>query len=412
MGNNFIKSVKGMRDILPCDSSLFRYIESVARDLSKSCGYSEVRTPVLEQAELFTKGVGADTDIVNKEAYTFVDKGKQELTLRPEGTAGVVRAVIQHGLIEQQSILKLFYIGSMYRRERPQKGRYREFYQYGLEVFGINNPMADVEVISMGFDFLKALGISDVTVKISSLGNSASRKPYLEKLSGILERNLELIPKDFVPRIKTNPQRIFDYKDEKLQEFVKTLPCLLDSLDKDSQDHFDRVKQGLTDVGTPFVVDPYIVRGLDYYCHTAFEYVPENLDWGQSSLGGGGRYDGLVENLGGKPTSGVGLAMGLDRIALLMNKKPGDLPLIYVAFESESYASKALCLAGKLRKPGFVVECELEGRSLKGQMKRAGKLKANFVIIVGEKYILKDMDKGVQKSVDESALLKSSTFKK
>ena len=394
-----------MRDILPSESNLLRHIETVARDLSKSCGYFEVRTPVLEHAELFSKGVGADTDIVNKETYTFVDKGDKELTLRPEGTAGVARAVIQHGLVDRQGIVKLFYLGSMYRRERPQKGRYREFYQYGLEIFGIENPMADVEIITMGFEFLKALGIKDVEVRISSLGNLASRKPYLEKLSGILESNIELIPEDFVPRLRTNPQRIFDYKDKKVQEFVKTLPLLLDSLDKESKSHFDNVKDGLSQVGTPFVIDPYIVRGLDYYCHTAFEYVPKNLDWGQSSLGGGGRYDGLVETLGGKPTSAVGLAMGLDRIVLLMEKKLSDNPLVYVAFDDKPYAGKALCLAGKLRGLGNIVECELEGRSLKGQMKRAGKLGAKFVVIVGEEIILKDMDKGEQQSVDESVLL-------
>ena len=396
---NFIKSVRGMRDIVPPTTSLFRHIENVATELSLSSGYLQIRTPVLESAELFQRGVGTQTDIVNKEMYTFVDKGDNHLTLRPEGTAGVVRAAIENSLIDQQGMCKLFYLGSMYRRERPQKGRYREFYQYGLEAIGFKNPMADVEIISMGFEFLKKLGLKDVEVRISSLGNAICRKPYLKKLSLILEKNLELIPKDFVDRIKTNPQRIFDYKDAKLKEFVKTLPDLLDSLDKESLEHFDRVKKGLSDVGVPFVVDPHIVRGLDYYCHTAFEYVPKDSNSSQSSLGGGGRYDGLVEELGGKPTSAVGLAMGLDRIALLMDDLQDNLPLIYVAFE-DSYAGKALNLAVQLRCPGVVAECELEGRSLKGQMKRAGKLGAKFVIIVGDGYLLRDMDSGKQRDVD------------
>ncbi len=397
---NFIKSVRGMRDIVPPTTSLFRHIENVATELSLSSGYLQIRTPVLESAELFQRGVGASTDIVNKEMYTFVDKGDNHLTLRPEGTASVVRAAIENSLIDQQGMCKLFYLGSMYRRERPQKGRYREFYQYGLEAIGFKNPMADVEIISMGFEFLKKLGLKDVEVRISSLGNAICRKPYLKKLSLILEKNLELIPKDFVQRIKTNPQRIFDYKDDKLKEFVKTLPNLLDNLDKESLEHFDRVKKGLSDVGVPFVIDPNIVRGLDYYCHTAFEYIPKDSNSSQSSLGGGGRYDGLVEELGGKPTSAVGLAMGLDRIALLMDDLQDNLPLIYVAFEHDSFSSKALNLAVNIRCPGVVVECELEGRSLKGQMKRAGKLGAKFVIIVGEGYSLRDMNSGEQSDVN------------
>ena len=400
---NFFKSVRGMRDIVSSQSELLNFVEDTARHLSSLRGYKQIRTPVLEHKELFENSLSS-SDIVQKEMFWFLDKSDQKLSLRPEGTVGVIRALVENGFIN--NISKLFYLGSMYRRERPQKGRYREFYQFGLEVIGVSNPLADVEVIAMGYDFLKKLGIHDFEIRLSSLGNTKIREAYFGKLTQVLSENLDQVPKDFQHRVGTNPIRIFDYKDPKLDKFKKSLPVLLDHLDDESIGKLEQVKSGLADLNIPFVVDPFLVRGLDYYSYTAFEYVPKDQDLTQqSSLGGGGRYDDLIAMLGGKKGFAVGLAMGLDRILLKIGDLKNTLPLIYIAFIDPKFQNKALALSRKLESDSFIFECELEGRSLKGQMKRAGKLGAKFVVIVGEKLVLKNMNDGTQKNVTESSLL-------
>ncbi len=382
-----LQSIRGMNDIAPPESHIWGKIEDAARAVCRAAGYGEIRTPILEPTELFKRGVGEATDIVEKEMYTFDDRNGDSLTLRPEGTAGVVRAVNQHGWAIQQSILKLFYLGPMYRHERPQKGRYRQFYQFGIELLGVQDPLADAEVISVGWDLLKKIGIHDVELRISTLGTDSCRKPYFKKLTALLKENMDLVPEDFKSRIEKNPQRIFDHKDEKAQALAKKLPLLLDELDEESSQHFKRVQEHLHSMEIPFVVDANIVRGLDYYCHTAFEFTTNSLGKTQNALGGGGRYDGLVEMLGGRPTPGVGFAMGLDRLALVLQEASsfgGVRPDLVIVSSGKESVSVSLKVARELRGRGISVEVDLEGRSMKAQLKRANKLNAQYVLLIGE----------------------------
>lgn len=399
-----IQSVRGMKDLSPTDSPLWLQIERQAYKIASLAGYAYVRTPIVEMTDLFKRSIGTDTDIVEKEMYTFEDKGGDSLTLRPEGTAGLVRAAIENSWISSpNTAVKLFYLGPMYRRERPQKGRYRQFHQFGLELLGVDNPCGDAEIISLGWDFLQSIGLKDIQLRLSTLGTLACRKAYQEKLKTVLKQNLELVPKDFASRIESNPQRIFDHKDPKVKELIPKLPVLLDHLDHESQKHFEEVQKHLTDMEVPFTIDPHIVRGLDYYGHTAFEYTSNHLGPTQNAVGGGGRYDVLVEQLGGRPTPAVGLAMGIERLVLLMDHLPIDEAIsIYLIVQDTNLTDLALKWSRKLRLSGIKTQMNLSDSSLKSQMKRADKTGSSHVVIFGQQEIenhqvrIKDMKSGDQ----------------
>ena len=409
-----LQSVRGMNDIAPPESHTWNFVENIARDISLKAGFGEVRPPVVEPTALFKRGVGEATDVVEKEMYTFEDRNGDSLTLRPECTASVVRACIQHGWTIQQSLLKLFYLGPMFRHERPQKGRYRQFYQYGVELFGVKDPRADAEVIALGWDFLQALGLNGVEIRLSTLGTDEDRGPYIAKISEILESQIDKVPEDFRPRVKTNPLRIFDHKSEEAKEISETLPSFFDYINKENQAHFEDVCAYLDAMSIPYTVDPKIVRGLDYYCLTAFEYVTQGLGQTQNAVGGGGRYDGLFEILGGRPTPGVGFAMGLDRLVLLMadqgELRPQNLQ-VYVAAQGAEASQKAFSLTRKLRAAGFSAETDLEGRSLKAQFKRAAKLNVGVTLVIGDEELktgqvqVKDMSQKEQIAVSEGELI-------
>ncbi len=403
-----IQSVRGMKDLSPTESPLWLQIERQAYKTASLAGYTYVRTPIVEMTDLFKRSIGTNTDIVEKEMYTFEDKGGDYLTLRPEGTAGLVRAAIENGWISSpNTALKLFYLGPMYRRERPQKGRYRQFHQFGLELLGVDSPCGDAEIISLGWDLLQSLDLKDIQLRLSTLGTFACRKLYQEKLKNVLKQNLELIPKDFVHRIESNPQRIFDHKDPKVKELIPKLPVLLDHLDLESQKHFEKVQKHLTEMDVPFTIDPHIVRGLDYYGHTAFEYTSNHLGPTQNAVGGGGRYDVLVEQLGGKPTPAVGLAMGIERLTLLIDNLPFDKSIsIYLIIQDVDLKDLALKWSRKLRLSDIKTQVSLSDNSLKSQMKKADKIGISHVVIFGQQEMtnhqvtIRDMKSGDQKLID------------
>ena len=402
-----MQSVRGMKDLSPTQSHLWLEVEKQAIHIASLAGYHFVRTPLLEMTDLFKRSIGTHTDIVEKEMYTFKDKNNDHLTLRPEGTAGVIRAVIENRwMISPHTALRLSYLGSMYRRERPQKGRYRQFHQFGLELLGVHAPTGDAEVISLGWDFLQSLGLQNIQIKISTLGTLACRKAYQEKLKQVLKKNLELIPKDFIPRIDSNPQRIFDHKDPKVSQLIPQLPLILDHLDLESQKHFEHVQESLSQMDIPYTIDPHIVRGLDYYGHTAFEYISSELGPSQNAVGGGGRYDGLVEQLGGHPTPAVGLAMGLERLMLLIDEQLSDKKApVYFVIQDPSLTSLALKWSRQLRQAGIKTQVHLEERKFKNQMKQANSMSVPYVVIFGQQeiaqgqVIIKDMVSGEQKAV-------------
>ena len=358
--------------------------------IASLAGYAYVRTPIVEMTDLFKRSIGTDTDIVEKEMYTFEDKGGDSLTLRPEGTAGLVRAAIENSWSSSpNTALKLFYLGPMYRRERPQKGRYRQFHQFGLELLGVDSPCGDAEVISLGWDFLQSIGLKDIQLRLSTLGTLTCRKAYQEKLKTVLQQNLELIPEDFASRIESNPQRIFDHKDPIVKQLIPKLPVLLDHLDLESQEHFEKVQKHLTEMEVPFTIDPHIVRGLDYYGHTAFEYTSNHLGPTQNAVGGGGRYDVLVEQLGGKPTPAVGLAMGIERLALLIDNLSIESSIsIYLVIQDTNLTDLALKWSRKLRLNGIKTQMNLSDSSLKSQMKKADKIGISHVVIFGQQEMI------------------------
>ena len=403
-----IQSVRGMKDLSPSESYLWLHVEKQAYQIASLAGYAYVRTPIVEMTDLFKRSIGTNTDIVEKEMYTFEDKGGDSLTLRPEGTAGLVRAAIENSWMPSPSTtVKLFYLGPMYRRERPQKGRYRQFHQFGLELLGVDSPCGDAEIISLGWDFLQSLGLKDIQLRLSTLGTVTCRKAYQEKLKTVLQQNLELVPKDFAGRIETNPQRIFDHKDPIVKDLIPKLPVLLDHLDLESQEHFEKVQKHLTEMEVPFTIDSHIVRGLDYYGHTAFEYTSNHLGPTQNAVGGGGRYDVLVEQLGGKPTPAVGLAMGIERLILLIdNLSIESFISIYFVIQDTSLTDLALKWSRKLRLSGIRTQMNLSDSSLKSQMKKADKTGSSHVVIFGQQEMtnsqvtIKDMKSREQKLID------------
>lgn len=385
---NAIAAIRGMNDILPNESFLWQAVEAILRETLHQYGYEEIRVPILEKTELFKRSIGEATDIVEKEMYTFLDRNNESLTLRPEGTASCVRAGIEHGLFHNQ-IQRLWYLGPYYRYERPQKGRYRQFYQCGAEVFGLEGPDIDAELILLSARLLEKLGLSaHVTLELNSLGSPESRKIYREVLVDYFKKNQNLLDEDSVRRLVTNPLRILDSKNPAMQSLIENAPKLINHLDDASTDHFEKLQALLKIVNVPFVINPRLVRGLDYYTKTVFEWTTTELG-AQSAVCSGGRYDGLIEQLGGKPTPALGFAIGMERIILLMQQlkpftpKPTD---IYVIADSELAFQEALKLSDEIRQkfPAIRLMLNCGGGSFKSQFKKADKSGARIALIIGE----------------------------
>mgnify|MGYP002841392701 CR=1 FL=1 len=409
-----LQSIRGMNDIFELEARLWGKIESISRKVFAAHGYTEIRTPIVENTQLFQRSVGESSDIVAKEMYSFSDRNGDSLSLRPEGTASVVRAYLQHSLMQDKAVQKFFYLGPMFRHERPQKGRYRQFYQLGVEVFGAAEALADVEVIQIQDALLKAFGIEERELHISSLGCSVCRPPYNAKLKQELDKISDKICEDCLRRKEKNPLRVFDCKNPNCQELYKGLPKMMDAICGDCQEHFADLKKGLDALGIRYKIDTSLVRGLDYYNRSAFEFVSTGEVLGaQATLSAGGRYDTLVENLGGKPTPAVGFAAGIERLALLMQEQKDSLQLrpdIYFVLPDDSAWEIALPLAAILREHGHYIETDLQKKKMKQQMKRANKLAARFVLILGEseresaKAILKNMEDGQQREISLDSL--------
>jgi histidyl-tRNA synthetase len=376
-----------MVDLLPEHIGPWQHLEAVAREQFRRSGVREIRTPMLEATELFARGIGEGTDVVGKEMYTFLDRGERSCTLRPEGTAAVVRAVIQHGLLGQGP-QRLWYGGPMFRYERPQKGRQRQFHQIGVELLGAADPRTDVEAITIAWDLLEALGLDDLTLELNSLGTPEDRARYRTELVRWLEAHLEDLDPDSQARVHSNPLRVLDSKDGGTQALLAGAPQLADALTGESHERFSRVRQGLEDLGIPFRLNPRLVRGLDYYGHTAFEITSSHLG-AQATVCGGGRYDGLVEQLGGPPTAAVGWALGLERLVLLLAQRqaspPGPTsPDLYVVNRGEAAEGQALQLARRCRLAGLAVELDLSGSAFAKQFKRADRSGARWAVVIGE----------------------------
>jgi histidyl-tRNA synthetase len=381
-----------MNDILPDVSGTWRYLETAVRDIVQSYGYAEIRLPLLEQTELFRRSIGEVTDIVEKEMYTFDDRNGESLTLRPEATASVVRAGITNGLLHNQR-QKLWTTGPMFRYEKPQKGRYRQFYQFDVEALGYDGPDVDAELIIMCARLWRALGISRLTLEINSLGTPESRAGYRDALVEYFSSVKNKLDDDSIRRLEQNPLRILDSKNPDMQAIVAAAPLMLDFLDEESSEHFQSLKGLLDAAGVAYTVNPRLVRGLDYYSRTVFEWVTDALG-SQGAVCSGGRYDGLVEKLGGKPTPAVGWAMGIERFVALYEACGGEAPAddadVYVVAVGENTLEQAFAIAEQLRDEvaGIKVELNLGGGSFKSQLKRADKSNAAFALILGEQEIV------------------------
>lgn len=400
---------RGTKDILPDTVGEWTYVEQKIRDLCSRYGYREIRTPMFEHTELFHRGIGEGTDVVDKEMYTFKDRGDRSITLRPENTASAVRAYLQNKLYGDSSLTKLFYIGSMFRYDRPQAGRMREFHQFGIEALGEENPAVDAEVILLAVDFLRSLGLKDLELSLNSVGCPSCRPVYRKALQDYFRDKLDDLCDDCKDRFDRSPLRILDCKVDADKPFMKDAPRITDCLCDACQDHFHMVQEYLSHAGISFQLDPRLVRGLDYYTKTAFEikYAPLGA---QSAVAGGGRYDGLIEEIGGKPTPAVGFATGLERVLLALEKQ-GLLPEQdrktdgFVIALGDAAQFPAFGLLGKLRRAGLKVGMDYAGRSMKAQMKQANKAGARYALIIGEEEVkescvqLKNMANSEQQKV-------------
>lgn len=404
-----IKAIPGTKDLLPADNPRWKHLEKIVEEVFGRFNYKEIRTPVFEETKLFARGIGEETDIVGKEMYTFLDKSKTSLTLKPEMTAAVVRSFIEHSLSSQQPLTKLYYIAPMFRQERPQAGRFRQFHQFGAEAIGSPSPLLDVEMIQMAYNILMALGLKDLTVKINSLGIPESREKYKKLLRGYLEDKKKNLSEDSRKRLDKNVLRIFDSKIESDQKLLEDVPKLIDYLDEESKNDFQIVKKGLNNSEIPFEIDPALVRGLDYYTKLTFEIISGSVG-AQNALCGGGRYDLLIENLGGKPTPATGFAAGMERILLACeNEKSFSVPDVgidaYIVRIDKELESNVSELAFRLRGNNLTTDFDYLQRSVKAQMREANKLKARFVIFVGgEEYEqgnlkLKNMESSEEKLI-------------
>jgi histidyl-tRNA synthetase len=399
---------RGTFDVLPADAARRAVLEEHARRILGAAGYGRVETPAFEATDLFARGVGEATDIVQKEMYTFDDGGGRSLTLRPEGTAPVCRAYLEHGMHKLPQPVKLWYLSSFFRAEAPQRGRYRQFWQVGAEAIGAAGPETDAELILLLADLLQALGVRETRLRVSSLGTPATRAEYRQELTAYLRAHEDGLSPEVVARIDLNPMRAFDAGDPRTRETMRDAPTLLDRLAPDDEEHFTRVKELLDDAGLRYELDPTLVRGLDYYARTVFEFTSDALG-AQSGVGGGGRYDGLMEQLGGPPTPASGWAAGVERMLLAAGELPvpPELVDLFVVVPGSGTQRTAFDLAHEARRAGLRAQMELAGRSLKGQLKHADRLGARYVAIISDqmRISLKDMESGDQTEVEPAAVI-------
>ncbi len=383
-----IQALRGTRDILPEEVRHWQQVEAIARQILDRAAYQEIRPPIFERTELFARGIGEATDIVGKEMYTFNDRATppRSVTLRPEGTAGIVRAYIENALYAAGGVQRLWYIGPMFRYENPQAGRQRQFHQLGLELLGSADPRADVETIAIATDILRSLGLTNLHLTLNSVGTPEDRQQYREALVNYLTPYKDELDEDSQERLTRNPLRVLDSKDKRTQEITQDAPSILDYLSADSRHHFEQVQQLLSALDIAYQLNPRLVRGLDYYTHTAFEVISDDLG-AQATVCGGGRYDRLVEELGGNPTSAVGWAIGLERLIILLQQlAPAPHPGLdfYVVSRGEAAEAQALILAQKLRQQGFSVEMDLSGSAFGKQFKRADRSGAVGCLVLGD----------------------------
>lgn len=406
---------KGTNDFLPEDTVKWQYVENILRESAQKYGFEEIRTPIFESTELFLRGVGETTDIVNKEMYTFNDKGNRSITLRPEGTASTARAFIEHKLHGRPLPLKLYYMGPMFRYERPQKGRFRQFHQFGIEAFGSIDPALDSEIIAFAMEFYKKLGLTGLKVRLNSVGCPKCRAEHKAKLQEMLRPHLDELCEDCRSRFEKNPLRIFDCKNEKCQALIENAPSITDCLCDDCRDHFDKVKTYLTAADIPFEVDTRLVRGLDYYTKTAFEIILTEIG-AQSAICGGGRYDGLIRDIGGQDMPGVGFALGMERVFAALEAGGIEIPVanetdVYCVALGEKAREKAFSWVIALRRQGIKAEMDYMAKSFKAQMKAADRESAHFVVICGDnelekdEIIIKDMTDSVQETVTQEKVI-------
>jgi histidyl-tRNA synthetase len=402
--------LRGMKDILPVEQKFWQRVKSVAEALAQAYGFEFIDTPILEMTSLFVRSAGQQTDVVEKEMFSFIDRGGDNVTLRPEGTASVVRAYVNHGMINQPQPVKLYYIGPMFRYERPQQGRYRQHHQFGVEVFGDENPVLDAEVALLAHLFYKELGINSV-VRINSLGCNECRPKYREELINYFRSKRSQLCDDCKRRLSKNPLRLLDCKEEGCASLKDDAPQLVDGLDEACKEHLMRVLEYLDDLQVPYVLDPHLVRGFDYYTRTVFELVPEDGDAKTASLGGGGRYDNLVEQLGGRPTPACGFGIGLERAILQMKAQgiePTDnnKPEVFVAQLGDNARRKAFALFEELRNAGIRIAGNFTKNSLKAQLEIANRLGAKYTMILGQQEVIdqtilvRDMESGMQEIID------------
>jgi histidyl-tRNA synthetase len=408
-----MKAIRGFKDILPGEVEKWQYVEDEARRVFGLFGFLELRIPILEKTELFARSIGEATDIVGKEMYTFPDRDGDSLTLRPEATTSIMRAYLESGLRVKEPVGKYYFIGPMFRYERPQKGRYRQFHQIDAEILGVQDPQADAELLVMLLRFLGGLALKNLNLQINSLGDPACRGPYRKEIQNFLLSKREKLCEDCQRRLETNPLRVFDCKKEECQAQLTGAPVVLDFLCADCRRHFERVKSLLDELRLPYGVNPRMVRGLDYYTRTAFEVVAGDLG-AQNAVCGGGRYDGLAEEIGGPPVPAIGFAIGVERLVMLLPGEKNYLryPDVFLAALGEEAQRKGFSLAQELREEGLWVELDYEGKSLKSQMRKADRFKAPWVIILGEeelkkkKAILRDMATKGQEEVPFAEIVK------
>jgi len=405
-----ITGIKGMNDILPEEVSRWQFVEAAARRIFHTFGFREIRVPVVEKTELFCRSIGETTDIVEKEMYTFLDKSDNSLTLRPEGTAPVMRALIEHKLYNLDPVQKLYYTGPMFRYERPQKGRYRQFHQMGAEVVGIDDPLIDAQLLAMLHQFFVEIGLADVSLQINSLGCPECRPAYRAALIAYLEQRLDSLCDDCKRRYSSNPLRVLDCKAAGCKEATVDAPTMPEHLCAACDEHFSQVQGHLQAVAVPFERNPRMVRGLDYYTRTTFEMVTDRLG-AQSAVAAGGRYDGLVRDLGGPALPGIGFAMGLERVVLLLAERDlaGARPDIFIAALGPEAARRGFTLLTTLQRQGISGEMDYAGKSLKAQLRRADKLQVRYTLIIGEEEMktgrapLRSMNDGTQQDVSIDA---------
>ena len=408
-----LSAPKGTKDILPAESYQWQYVEGLLKEIATDFNFKELRTPTFESTEVFARGVGDTTDVVTKEMYTFLDKGGRSVTLRPEGTAGIARSFVEHGLYAGVLPLKLYYLISCFRYEKPQAGRLREFHQFGIEMLGTTSPLADAEAILFGNEIFKRLNIGNITLNLNNIGCKDCRKAYNEKLKAYLEEKKESLCETCQERLGKNPMRIFDCKSEICQDLLKDAPTIFDSVCDDCKNHFQQVTDVLDAVGVAYKIDKGIVRGLDYYSKTVFEFVSDNIG-AQGTVLGGGRYDGLIADLGGNDAPGIGFAMGLERLLLLAGESlPAEdsRPKVFFIPIGDDAKKAVLKLVYELRSKGISAEFDLNSRSVKAQMKYADKIGAEYTVVVGDdeinqnQYPLKNMQTGETKPVSPDALI-------